>query len=282
MPAFRDLTGQKFGRWTVLRRAENKGHLTAWHVQCVCGIEKIVTGGTLVEGTSRSCGCRRTPVLAMQRFGRLTVMERIKNNNCGRTRWLCVCDCGSATAVIGKSLITGNTKSCGCLKLQVLGDHATRHGHARGRKPSPEYRTYSNMLMRCRLAYKNYGGRGIAVCDRWRFGESGKSGFACFLADMGPKPSPKHQLDRIDNDGNYELANCRWATRFEQQNNKRTNHFITIRNRTMSIADWARELDFPDKELRALVDYGEKLLAKTERTATALTAAASARRSTTT
>jgi hypothetical protein len=154
------------------------------------------------------------------------------------------------------------------LKLEKLSQFSVVHGNSRHGKESREYRTWRHIRSRCRNknnpAYKDYGGRGISVCDRW-------NSFANFLADMGPKPSPKHQIERIDNDGDYEPSNCRWATPIEQSNNRRTNHFITIRGRTLSIADWAREIDFPYKELRALVDYGEKLLAKNERTA--LTAA---------
>jgi hypothetical protein len=125
------------------------------------------------------------------------------------------------------------------------------------------------------IRYDRYGGRGITICARWYYGEAGLSGFACFCADMGPKQSPRHTLDRIDNDGNYEPGNCRWATPREQANNSRRNHFITMAGRTLSLADWSRQLNFPYNELRALVVYGKKLFARSERTS--LTAAASAR-----
>jgi hypothetical protein len=101
-----------------------------------------------------------------------------------------------------------------------------------------EHDAWRGMLARCRNprhpSYKNYGGRGITACERW-------NSFENFLDDMGKRPSPKHSLDRIDNNGNYEPGNCRWATRREQANNTRMNRFVTFDGRTMTLAQWARE-----------------------------------------
>lgn len=109
----------------------------------------------------------------------------------------------------------------------------------------PEYQVWCNMVARCtnptRDDYSRYGGRGITVCQQWRSGTSDLTGFEAFVRDIGPRPTPKHTLDRIDNDGNYEPGNCRWATALEQANNKRTSHFIVYRGRRMTIADAARE-----------------------------------------
>jgi hypothetical protein len=91
--------------------------------------------------------------------------------------------------------------------------------------------------------------RGIIVCERW-------SSFENFLADMGPKPSPKHQMDRINNDGNYEPGNCRWATPIEQANNTRANHLLTVDGRTLTISEWAREANINPKALSARIKYG--------------------------
>jgi len=111
------------------------------------------------------------------------------------------------------------------------------HGMSR----TPEYDAWSHMKKRCfnlnHKAYSNYGGRGITVCDRWLDLEN-------FLTDMGTKPSPKHSLDRINNDGDYCLENCRWATKAEQDNNRRSNRLITIENDTRTIAQWAKEMGF--------------------------------------
>jgi hypothetical protein len=197
--------------------------------------------------------------IAGQRFGRLTATRRVGTNEHRQSMWLFGCACGNEITAVMSHAISGHTQSCGCLHLETLLQPAVRHGQSRVKRRSREYEAWAHMLRRCRNendpGYKNYGGRGITVCERWNTFEN-------FLADIGPKPSPRHTLDRIDNNGNYELGNCRGATRIEQANNKRNNHFITIRGRTLSIAEWARELDFLYKELCALVDYGEKLIAK--------------------
>jgi len=114
------------------------------------------------------------------------------------------------------------------------------------RKRHPLRQTLKGMVKRCHhtngSGYENYGARGITVCDRWRFGEDGKSGLELFAADMGPKPSPKHSIDRMDNDGNYEPGNCRWATAEEQANNTRANRRIEFRGETKTVTQWAQTL----------------------------------------
>ena len=162
--------------------------------------------------------------LRNQQFGRLLVVKLVEKNSHKpvrkRARWACICDCGTKLTVIGESLIAGNTRSCGCLRTTWKpGDGNAKHGQSRvigGR--APEYRIWAAMLRRCgnpsQKDYKNYGGRGIRVCSRWK-------SFSNFFADMGKRPSAKHSIDRIDNDGNYEPGNCHWATRSEQQINKR-------------------------------------------------------------
>jgi hypothetical protein len=130
--------------------------------------------------------------------------------------------------------------SCGCWRDERASEKSTIHGHCRPGARSPEFISWMGMLMRCTnpndAGYPAYGGRGIVVCERWR------ESFENFLADMGPKPTPDHQIDRYpDNQGNYEPGNCRWATRSENQNNRDCNVRIEHDGRTMTIAEWSRE-----------------------------------------
>lgn len=128
-------------------------------------------------------------------------------------RWLCRCDCGNELIVKTGYLNSGNTKSCGCLNRDAARSRVLRHG----KHGTSEYNIWQQMRYRCGNSnhphYRNYGGRGIRVCDRWQ-------SFDSFYADMGPRPLGL-SLDRIDNDGNYELTNCRWATRSQQNKNQR-------------------------------------------------------------
>src|SRR6266508_728705 len=152
--------------------------------------------------------------LVGRKFGRLTVTGRAGNDGHGHAMWACLCECGTTITVARGALRTRETQSCGCLKRQRTRETHTTHGQSN----SPEWRAWRNMRQRCKNRrhpkYRDYGGRGITVCDRW-------ASFENFLADMGPKPSPAHSIDRIDVNGNYEPGNCRWATPKEQRLNQR-------------------------------------------------------------
>ena len=164
-----------------------------------------------------------------QRFGVLTVIGLAD-----RKRWECRCDCGSVRLVLGQSLRRGATKSCGC-QIRLHGILAKGQDL---RSKTREYQIWRSMRDRCytpsQTSFQKYGARGIAVCDRWL------NSFDAFLSDMGPRPSPKHSIERRDPDGNYEPANCYWAPPLEQANNKRNTRRVVYRGREMALHDAAR------------------------------------------
>lgn len=150
-------------------------------------------------------------------FGRLTVVEfagYVRRSGARYRQWRCRCLCGNESVALTGSLTSGNTQSCGCRKRDEAAARLTRHGG----KHTPEYAVWNGMRKRCEnprnAKYADYGGRGIKVCDRWR-------DFAVFMSDMGPRPSPKHSIDRRDNNRGYEPENCAWVLRDEQNRNQR-------------------------------------------------------------
>lgn len=194
-----------------------------------------------------------------KRFGRLVIIQRVDNNKWKNVRWLCLCDCEKKKIISSSSLMSGDTKSCGCLRKEVTRNtnfKNTKHGHLRGGKPSLTYASWKNMKERCinlnHKSYKHYGGRGITVCKRW-----GK--FENFLEDMGEVPE-EYQIDRIDNDGNYCKSNCRWATRKEQNRNTRRNHFITHNGKTQCLSAWAEEFNIRPYILRDRIKSGWSMI----------------------
>lgn len=170
--------------------------------------------------------------LASTRFGKLLVLDRTQKDRNGAWMWLCRCDCGREVNVRGATLKAGRTSACqSCAAIT----RNTTHGET----GSALYARWRAMLDRCEnpnhRAWKNYGGRGIKICEEWHQ-------YAVFARDMGSAFESHLELDRINVDGYYEPANCRWVTHADQQSNKRTNHTLTWRGRTLTATKWASVL----------------------------------------
>ena len=226
MGKFKDLTGQVFGRLTVVRRAENMGRYVAWECQCSCGNTVIVRGNALSSGVCKSCGClnmekrkSRRMNLVGQVFGRLTVLEKVPNKG-KHTYWKCRCSCGNLVEVRTNTLRTGQTQSCGCLKREITSQLLSQRNLKHNMCQTRLCRIWYGMKDRCyrptNSRYKYYGAKGVTVCEEWRtdflpfYNWSVRHGYQANLT-----------IDRINPYGNYEPSNCRWITIQEQQRNKR-------------------------------------------------------------
>lgn len=179
-------------------------------------------------------------------FGFLTAVRFAHSSKQG-TFWLFDCQCGGRRTLPAKSVVSGNTTSCGCMAHSGMLSHGGTVGEIR----SPEYTCWVAMRRRCTYprdkGYPLYGGRGVRVCDRWL------KSFPNFLADMGPRPTLGHSLDRIDSDGDYEPGNVRWATPGEQARNRSVNRMLTLGSETLCLADWATRLGWSQSGLRKRV-----------------------------
>jgi len=177
-------------------------------------------------------------------FSDWTVVKFSRVDSRRVARWICRCVCGVEREVIGRYLVNGRTKGCGCSAANRLSSRLTTHGLSK----STESKIWRMMKTRCYnpnyTHYKNYGGRGITVCDSWL------NSFEAFYADMGPRPSMKHTLDRIDNSKGYSPDNCKWSTRSEQNRNHRRNRLLTYGAETMNVIDWARKLGITQQALQ--------------------------------
>jgi hypothetical protein len=182
-----------------------------------------------------------------QRYGRLLVTERAPNKSAKDTnaRWKCVCECGRETVQYGQDLKKGKVVSCGCWNEEKKFKH--------GMASTNVYGVWQQIHQRCgnprAPSFENYGGRGIKVCERWK-------SFENFVADMGIRPDG-YSIDRINNDGDYEPSNCRWATTAQQLNNKRNSRVLELNGERKTIAEWSEKFGIDWHTIRSRVDrYG--------------------------
>lgn len=237
-----DLKGKVFDRLTVIKikSKDRHGNIT-WVCQCSCGNIVVANSNLLRNGHKKSCGCLHRELAAKtaiditdQKFGRLTVVSRAGSKG-KNALWLCRCDCGNMVTALGIALRHGHTKSCGCLKVERFDIMITTHGMT----GTHQYNSWRAMKRRCLSPkddkYQDYGGRGIKIHERWL------ESFENFWEDMGPTYQDGLTLERKDNNGNYELSNCHWASRKEQSRNRRANHVVDSPLGRMCISELAEK-----------------------------------------
>lgn len=256
--------GSRFGMLTVTGPGErvpvpNSKYFTSTTIcLCDCGKTTTLTNSNLRQ--AKSCGCtkiggrRFAPIGA--KFGRWTVLADAPF--VARSHSICRCECGVEKQVLCKHLFSGISRSCGCLQSDTVSAMNLTHGMSGvSGKRAPEYSVWSGIKSRCYREkdefYADYGGRGITVCDRWKYS------FENFFQDMGKRPSSSHSIDRIDFNGNYCPENCRWATPVEQGGNKRNNRNIEFRGETKCLQAWCRQYGLDHKTVSDRLDRGETM-----------------------
>lgn len=215
--------GEKYNKLECIKFVDSDKRGKKFLFKCDCGNEVVYTGTYVKNNRYKSCGCmkynkNKDEDILNNTYYRLKPIKRVENIQRGKA-FLCDCDCGNQTIVALSALKRGSTKSCGCWNSEVqskfMVDYSTKHSKSR----TPEYSVWKGMKERCHntknTSYKNYGGRGIKVCDRWR------NSFENFINDMGERPSKEHQIDRTDNNKGYSPDNCKWVTPSENAINKR-------------------------------------------------------------
>ena len=236
---FASLLDRDFSRYQLISRRNDFVKMLTCRINFSFNAFKFVMGEVLKEPIPDDPEIKRlydtnkksTEDLSGDIFGRLIVIRYAgRTGSENRRSWVCRCECGLEIIVFGKSLINGNTRSCGCYKRDITSDRRKTHGMS----SSDEYNIWLSMKQRCNNSnnhdYSSYGDRGIKVCERWL------ESFENFYADMGPRP-PGKSLDRKDNDGEYHPDNCRWATWIEQANNRRNTIFVD----KIPLSQWAED-----------------------------------------
>ena len=261
MGKYQDLTGQRFGKLKVVERTED--HISPsgykyvmWRCQCDCGNFINVRTTDLKNNHTQSCGCLHKEMLSKaklidltgQVYERLTVIKRVDDyispSGDRKVQWLCKCKCGKEVIVTGNNLRKGNSKSCGCYNRELLAKINLTHNASNTRL----YHIWICMKDRCynpkNKKYKDYGGRGIIICDEWI---NDFEAFANWAYDNGYIENASRgecTIDRIDVNGNYCQQNCRWVNQKVQTNNKRNNHYITYNGETHTVTEWNNILGY--------------------------------------
>lgn len=257
--SYTDLAGQRFGRLVAIQKVKphitsGGAYITMWECKCDCGNTTTVSMQKLKTGHTQSCGCNKKNCkggsfkdLTGKRFGRLTVIKYLQENEREKKRkcWLCRCDCGNVKTYSADKIISGSTHSCGCEMIERIGRLNRKYIYSCKRL----YGVYAAMKERCcnskNEEYHNYGARGIIVCQEWL--ESFDNFAEWSFANGYNKNAPRGQctLDRINNDKGYSPDNCRWITNKENCNNMRKNVLIEYNGNTYTMSQLANELSIP-------------------------------------
>ncbi len=229
----RDISNIKFGKllWVEDLTEKTSDNKILCKFKCDCGVFKNLPKSEVTKGKTRSCGClkkrdRPKKDISGVQFNRLLWLADVKN---GKSLFLC--KCGKTKAIKRADVMSEDTKSCGCYHREYQNLKSTN-----AIKRNPLYQTWRGLFRRCYSPkckdYYNYGGRGIHVSEEWNSLEQ-------FCSDMGERPSIKHSLDRIDNDGPYSKENCRWSTASEQARNRQSNLIIEFNGEKKCLIEWA-------------------------------------------
>ena len=248
------LVGQQFGKLLVTSEAERHGSKAKWACLCECGQTRVVWQHQLRNGEARMCQECFLPPMIGKTFGRLTVIAQTERPVKKTGRWFrCQCTCGNEHTVRGDQLRNGVTSSCGCYARDIRSDIASRINAKHGLSQSPEHQVWTAMIQRCEnpkhISYRNYGAKGITVCDRWQ-------DFSLFIQDMGMRPGPGMTIERRENSKGYFPGNVRWATRLEQAHNTSRNRRITYNGETLLLTEWAARLQTNPSNLSSRLELG--------------------------
>lgn len=248
MKKIKDLSGEKFGKLTVIKKLQGSD----WLCKCDCGNEKIVQTSSLKSGRTKSYGCGRIKEdLTGKKFGRLTVIKRAENSKSNQPRWLCRCECGTEKIILAQSLKRGGTKSCGCYQDEVKRNSHQNLKH--GQTGSRLYKIWANMKKRCYnpkdKRYHCYGARGITVCEEWKNDFIAFHDWAYANGYDDTVPRGVCTIDRIDTNGNYCPENCRWVDNDTQAKTRTTTIYLTYNNETHTLIEWSKIMNIPRNTL---------------------------------
>lgn len=233
-----NLVGKKLGKITVLRKLPMRKTYVEYECQCECGTKFITSAFALKSPYQKSCkNCRNPRIedITGKKFGYLTAIKYVGKSKGNQTLWECQCECGNKVVIHKQNLISGHTKSCGCLNRKVASERLKTHGDTNKRI----YRIWHDMMYRCysekHKSYCYYGGKGISVCDEWK-------NYSCFK-EWAFKNGYEDSLsiDRIDSNGNYEPSNCRWVDNIVQGNNTSRNLVFTVNGETDTLSNLCRK-----------------------------------------